>query len=299
MPTVVQLAPDASALLTGSAAAAGALVAIVGGFLISRLVALQSEKERLQSRGRQLQRRLTLAEQHHRRVHGERMAVSLEWFEDGRTVDEMIAQRSNVDIEEFAADHRVAGMSRAEALEATAALRDKVNAAFEAFESEDQVSVPDHEERIYGRVAKAIERRRAANNPWLSGLSVPDFDVTGLMRPEIVYQRQDQRIRDERSAEAEVAALNAEIELVTGDLRQVGRPRGVVAAILILAYFAAGSVVFPLVMLAQDPITNSATIKAVVIGLFASGLTLLVGYLVWAALQLAPPLVRKEGETAD
>jgi hypothetical protein len=278
VPTEVTVAPDASALLTASAAAAGALVAIVGGFLISRLVALLSEKEGLERRLRTLLSRLALESDRQQAIRSERAAVSREWFEDGALDDVILAVKADeLDAEKIADEHAVRGMDWDESLQAAKELAKHVQEAVRRLREDRAAEAPSGEEKIYRRVYGTLYPL-PFDEGLIAGTWIPTSDT--------VYQRQDQRIRDEQTAQAEMDALGAEIGIVQTEVETIARPRGVVAAIGILAYFAAGSVILPLILLAQQPVTNSSVIKALVIFLFVSGLALLIGFLIWSALQL-------------
>ena len=257
----VSQAADPSTLYAASAAAAGALVAIIGGFLISRVVGLLAQKEALQMRRRELAQRVELAADALAAIHGERLAVSVGWFDD-KHLRTIVAKRGLVDIEALTNDSDFRGTTREEMREAASRRAAQVQAAFARIEavapsgdvsdlSKLDITIPASEREVWQAVADAITRRRRppATPSWLPGAGL-------IARPETLsdlqYRRQDQRIRDERQAGAEVTALEAANKLVDEELARLaaGLPK-LLTSIGILAYFAFGK--------PYSPVTRSRT----------------------------------------
>lgn len=71
---------DPNWLFSTTAQSAAALVAIVGGFLVSRVLGLNTERERLLRKYRELRSRAQILGFSYQRLHEERLAVSKEWF---------------------------------------------------------------------------------------------------------------------------------------------------------------------------------------------------------------------------
>lgn len=287
-------AGDPATLYAASAAAAGALVAIIGGFLISRVVGLLAQKETLQLRQRELAQRLGLSSESLDAIHHERLAVSTDWF-DQQHLNTIVEERGQVDVEAITGDSNFVGTTREEMRQVVERRAGQVQDAFAHIEaaaptgaindlSELDLSIPGGEEDIWEAVALAITRSRQpprANPLWLAQ---PSVMVPVMPTPEIVYRRQDERIKDERQARAQVAALTAEVNLVDEELIRLGRglPR-LLMSIGILSYFALGSVALPLFLLARNEVTDSAFPRWGVWGLFVSGLCLIIGFLIWSA----------------
>lgn len=281
---------DPATLYAACAAAAGALVAIMGGFLISRVVGLLAQKEGLQLRRRELVRRTDLADQSLDALHRSRLSVTTSWF-DRDHLKEIIECRGEVDIGALVNESKYVGTTQEEMHCLVRQRAVQVRAAFANLEaavpsgpiSEDLsgpgIEVPPGEQDIWSAVADEITRLREPRR----SASYWDLAVTAIRVPtvDIVYQRQDQLIRDERAAAAQVAALTAEAELVDDELRRLGSgvPR-LLMSIGILAYFALGSVALPLALLARSRVTDGPMARWGVWGLFASGLVLLVVFLI-------------------
>lgn len=282
---------DPATLYAACAAAAGALVAIMGGFLISRVVGLLAQKEALRSRRRELDQRLHLAEAAFSSAHMERLGVSVGWFDDAH-LDDIVEQRGQIDIEEMTQDSNYVGTTEEEMRQVVIERARQVRDAFARIEgdvpsgklgdlTELGIDPPEGEAQVWEAVASAIRQRRNAS-PGISLVS----PITPVVIPksDIVYRRQDERIREERMLRSQVQALHAEVGLVDEELNRLGNglPR-IMISIAILAYFAFGSVAYPLALLASSRVTDSATARWSVWGLFLSGLLLLVGFLIWSA----------------
>src|SRR5262249_53680566 len=81
-------------LLSTAAQSAAALVAIVGGFLVSRVIAISTDRQGLDRRLRELQERLALKRSQLEEVYVERFAVTVEWFEEHHLGDYVAARGS-------------------------------------------------------------------------------------------------------------------------------------------------------------------------------------------------------------
>ncbi len=292
---------DPSTLYAASAAAAGALVAIMGGFLISRVVGLLSQRDDLRSRRRQLDRRLQLAEEELSLIYTERLGVSVDWF-DNAHLEEIIEQRGQIDIEAMTQDSNYVGTTEDEMRSVVTNRARQVRDAFTSIESavpkgpvndfaELGLEVPEGQEHVWIAVADAVreQRRPAGFGPLFSGSPIV------LPSSGIEYRRQDQRIRDERQVRSQVAALTAEIALIDEEMSRLGNglPR-IMMSIGILGYFALGSVAFPLALLARNRVTDSPVARWAVWGLFLSGLIMLIGFLIWSAWPLRSRANRRQ-----
>lgn len=291
---------DPSTLYAATAAAAGALVAIMGGFLISRVVGLLAQRDGLRSRRGELGQRLELAEKELSPIYTERLGVSVDWF-DKAHLDEIIEQRGQIDIEAMTQESNYVGTTQDEMRSVVTSRARQVRDAFTSIESavpngpvgdldDLGIDVPEGQERVWLAVADAVreQRRPAGVSPLLSAFPIV------LPSSEIEYHRQDERIRDERRLRSQVAALTAEIALIDEEMNRLGNglPR-IMMSIGILGYFALGSVAFPLALLARNRVTDSPAARWGVWGLFLSGLLLLIGFLIWSAWPLRSRAIKE------
>jgi hypothetical protein len=293
------LANDPNWLLSTTAMSAAALVAIVGGFLISRVVALVTESHGLDRRILELTRRLDLKRYQLGEVTTERQAVCEDWFDDAH-LKEYIATRGEDEslVDRSLRDWLPRGSTSKEMQPYAESLRERVSRAFSAIEAayngpkfppadvdelrNDGVRFEAIDEKIFVRVAAAIAESRRPRS------MLPELNVAslGITRSELPIARQDARIDQERSLAAEVAALDAEKAIGLEARRGLTRPRELWMAVAVLAYFALIGTVFPLILMAFDPVPHSQSVRVAVVAGFASGLVALIGFVAWAICQL-------------
>lgn len=84
---------DPNWLLSTEAQSAAALVAIIGGFLVSRLVSLSSEREGLRRRRREVAARRDLTSDEYEKIHRARLSQSQKTFTDHHLKDVVQAGR--------------------------------------------------------------------------------------------------------------------------------------------------------------------------------------------------------------
>ncbi|HEY1702546.1 MAG TPA: hypothetical protein VGG75_22800, partial [Trebonia sp.] len=197
------------------------LVAIVGGFLVSRLVALSAERGSL-IQGRHHRDELRLIKQdHYDEVHGERLDASTEWFED-RHKDKVLSKHGNADIEALLEDFIPRGSSDMEMRPVAERLVNSTKDAFSAILAafpenvpppgtarelrQAGVEIPENAEDIYASTANYIAdhrpspRRQGAFDIGLDSILYTPANVT----PPIVYERQDARISKEADLASEI-----------------------------------------------------------------------------------------------
>ena len=256
-------------------------------------------------RKREISGRIALKTTDAEEAYRERFANTVERFDDIR-LKEIIELRGEINVEEFAEDFIFRGSDEEEMRRITQDRTEQVVAAFSAIEAEvprgelphnifrknpddpdsGLLAVPTGKEAIWQRVAQEVARQRRRRDPWDVTAAIAALTpaaMTGILG----HQRQDQRIRDEREARAELAALTAEEALIEGEITRLssGVPR-LMLSIGLLAYFALGSVALPVVLLAMPDTPESGFARWGVTGLFGSGLMLLVVFLVSAAFPL-------------
>ncbi|MDQ6949491.1 MAG: hypothetical protein M3256_25390 [Actinomycetota bacterium] len=289
---------DPSTLFATSAASAGALVAIIGGFLISRVIGLAFDKERLDRHLRELSSSLQVKRQRYDQVHDERHMVSTRWFDRDHLKD-IIDAKGEVDLEQVMENSNYRGTTMEEMQFVAQLSIQWVKDAWSTLGAMERpvplsaaelrargAEVPPGADDIFEAVARRIRtsgqprQSRSAFDIQTAGISpiVPTSDLT--------YTRQDQRIRDEQAARFEVGVLEAEIRATNDELGRLRRPPRLRSAIAILGYFAGGSVMYPMVLLTMKPVPSTDAVRWSVVGLFASGLVSLLMFLAWTTASL-------------
>ena len=284
---------DPNWLLATMAQSAAALVAIVGGFLVSRVISLSSEKQGLERRVRELQERTgdtreLLDEARHRR-----QPVSWSYFVDS-AADDCARKRGTGDPVELARKHWVHGVLESDEMQEMARVSNGMTReAFKKLSSlepvplsldyvRDQgIEIPKGEERIYQAVIKVIRPPDTA--PFSDAFMPPPPSPDVARRDSDSYEK---LIAEERQVVADLAVLEREAAFVATEAARVSRPVGLGAGVGVLAYLTLVGVVAPVVALASRPVPASLASRVALVGVFLSGLVVLFGYLIVAVRQL-------------
>ena len=285
---------DPNWLLSSVAQSAAALVAIVGGFLVSRVVGLQSTRDGLLRQRRELSSQRTQLVGELEGVQTIRHARDAEEFRDEQLLD-VVERRGDVTAEELLNQFEPRVSTRQEMVSVAEALIRDVKIAWSEVARvwpESQLNAPDLDwfrsqgieiskdvEDVYEAVADKVEeiRRRNLSSPlggWASALP--------RIRPLIEGQRDLGLETEEQMLRSRLRGLDSQLDLIDAELLRVGNPRGIGVGIGVLSYLALGSVILPVAMLASRPVPDSLVVRRVIVALFASGLVGLLGYLVWS-----------------
>jgi hypothetical protein len=286
-------ATDPSWLLSTCAQSAAALVAIVGGLLVSRLVTLASERRVIRERLKALQERRRLLEDEHERLAMEVSNVAHQFFIE-LAIDDYAEHRGEVAAEDTLENHWPLGASESEVLTWARQLRHEVEVCYAAIEgalhssdvaiSEDVlmsrgVDKEAFHAEVFDRVLAAVatqRRRFPGSRRRVKPLPSPTRERATLQQEAI--SRRDGR-------EGEIKAYEAEENVARETLRDLATPRGVVAALIILCYLAAVGIIAPLIMLALRPVPSGAIERASIVTLFSLGVVALMGYMFWMSLE--------------
>jgi hypothetical protein len=275
-----------------------ALVAIIGGLLVSRLVALSAERSGLERRRRELElKHAGLEEGELALIRQERRATCRLWFEEHHR-ERVVAERGETDPEELL-DWLPRGTRPEEELAMAEDLVRRVKNAFEAIElrystepplgdiedlARAGVQVPAGDDDLWQAVVAFLESARRPRSP---------FDTPVFVRPlrdlSPLVARHDQHISRERELEAARDATSAEIGLMDDELRRVGTPAHVGLAFCVLGLFALAGAAFPIGVLSLDSTDNSSQMRVAVLIAFLLGLAALFSYLIVARQDLHPP----------
>ena len=278
---------DPNWLLATMAQSAAALVAIVGGFLVSRVVTLASEREGLEQRARDLERQRQDQAELLKGARQRRQATCWEQFVD--LAADGCAKRykkpESVSPGWLVDQYRVHGASREEMLDLASRLIEETRRAFEHFERGGEMpdrSVTDRE------VYKVYQAVNGARSP-ISRSRHFDSVEERLWKRE----RLDKLAENERELRADLAAVQREGELVRTELARVAKPPELWRAASAFAYLMAVGVVAPVVGLAWRPVPSSLLWRILLVFGFVSGVGVLGWYLIWAVRQLSEPSNRQ------
>lgn len=297
---------DPSTLLSALSQASAVLVAIIGGFLVSRLVAISSEREGIRrlvdaAVGRIVHIEADLEDA--QRIRFDRAKSSFY----GVAVEKLLEEPA-LDLDALIQDHLPRGTTEEELRPYAVALRQRVQNAVQAINLklrkgdtknldladlvERGLEITDADQDIY---EQAFKHRRAflPNPPAISILGSRDLlDYTNLasaLRPgwaiAAEVRHRDEEIRAEADLRTQLRAAVAERDRLDEELARVGKPVGVAAAMWMLGVLSLGILV-PLVMMAFEPKGLDVLAKIVLLGSFVIGLAAILWYVGWFWLKI-------------
>ena len=303
---------EPSWLLATMAQSAAALVAIVGGFWVSRVWTLNSERQGLERRARELEQQKRDQAKRLKKASRRRSVASWDRYVDWMAA-ECAARYENdgsVSPEGLVERFWLRGVpTREEMLGMAGLLVEQTKQAFEHFERGG--SPPDVETtdwavyKIYQtveaareagvRVARRAEIRAKAGRTrsssvsdrvWAASLSRAK-DRDSEERDMLKQKRYDTLIEDEHEKQARLALLEREHDFVRTEAARVPKPQGLWFAASAFSYLTVAGVVVPVVGLAWRPVPYNLLSRRVLVGLFVSGLLVLGWYLIWSTRQLS------------
>src|SRR5579884_3627807 len=245
-------------LLSTLAQSSAAIVAIVGGFLVSRLVALSSEREGLRRQLRRTEDQLRHVRASYAEAHAYRLANSQRAF-DGWVLDDIIAaDPDDLDTDDLL-EKIPRGSSREEMAPYLTQLIARVKVARHAIgqyvsrddtnplELEDLeergLEIPDDDADIYERVMRSVSASLPGRDPLSLALDAPIIRSPVVLSTDL--RRLDESIRDEQELRARRRLLETDLERLATELVLAGKPVGVIPAVGVLAAVALLGIVIP------------------------------------------------------
>jgi hypothetical protein len=304
---------DPGSLLATLAQSSAAVVAIVGGFLVSRLVQLSSEREGLRRRLADAQDELRHVTTSYDEAHERRLDNSKYAFYQGVLDDLLQRDLATLDRGPYLAAHVPLGSSEEEmapyldfliglVTEDKAHVRKYVRSSDNDSLDLDVLRgrglvVPGDREAVYQRMVDLIADQRPPSGPFRS--TVPPSvlrgsGITGISTQAAELRRLDESIRDEQDQRARKAMLEAEVARVTEEIGRIGRPVGVTSAIAILAVYSVLGIVAPVVVMGLGWPSLAAWLEWLLVGLFTAGLFAVLAYIFWYAKTLNDPIQRRQ-----
>lgn len=304
---------DPNWLLSTVVQSAAVFVAIVAGFIISRLLALSAERSGLQTRVRDMRLQVAIKKQNLETLEKRLLDWDAEIFlENSEVLDEIIESEGEVSLAETI--KRVTGLKRSEdelrsywgeAIKTTKSAFRLFKEKFDELqESEDITEAVDNlltnlglnlssyrlkiYHQVFGHIFSDYEKRR---NPFRAMVnSVGTFGIPDI-RTENEINRYGILQRDIETLKRDKSSLETQLSDLEIQLKQLGQPKGVILGIIFLAYFSLTSIVVPVFLLPFAAEQFTPTYKWMIFVLFISGLLFFFIYL-WI-------LFRQLAETPD
>lgn len=299
---------DPTNLLSTLSQSSAAMVAIIGGFLVSKLVAISSEKEALRRQLKSAKQSLKHVKPAYESAHTYRLENSLSTFSDWVTDDLVNAGQGAVDYEELTSNNIPRGSSVEEMLPHAIRLHTIIKNAYKEIApllrshySDTDVGLNDLKkkglkiaeahESLYEEVFDALRSQLPDRPPAtimgmaLPTTNLPHISMANAVRPAwdhaVDARRLDESIKEEQDLQEQLATLDSEIHRLTQDIAKLGRPVGVIPAAWILSLLSLLGIVLPIVVMACEPTRLTFTLKSMLIGSFVVGLAAVLGYIVW------------------
>lgn len=297
---------DPNWLLSTVVQSAAAFVAIVAGFIVSRLLSLSAERSGLQVKIRDIKLQLGIKIQNLDVLEKRLLEWDAEDFlEDSDVLKMLIESGGQISLAE--AMKRVTGYNRSEdelrpywdeAINVTKnAFRIVTDNFSELAESEGDIDVflknlgldiSSYRSKIYHRIfGKILNEYEKRQNPFgammnsIASVQMPDFRSADENNRYRALEHDIEVIERDKSA-LETQLLDLEVQL-----KQLGQPQGVKLGIIFLAYFSLVGIIIPVFLLPFPPEQFTSTHKWVVFLLFISGLVFFFVYLSKLVRQLA------------
>jgi hypothetical protein len=305
---------DEGSLLATLAQSSAAVVAIVGGFLVSRLVQLSSEREGLRRQLGRAQDDLqhvtaSYNEAHQDRLYGSQesfydwviddlIRVDLATFNRDELLEQNVPRGSSIDEMGPYLDDLIAQVAQVKATVKQYVRHNDLNTLDIDDLSERGLKVPSAQEDVYSRVVDWVKENLPAPRPnaalALSGLT-PSWNIpsSGLVNSAIrgaELRRLDESIRDEHDLRSRKAMLEAEVARLGREIGLIGQPAGVTAAIVILATYSVLGIVAPVVVMGLGLKNLAGWLEWLLVGLFVLGLSTVLAYILWYATTLNYPV---------
>ncbi|MDB5181165.1 MAG: hypothetical protein JWO54_928 [Candidatus Saccharibacteria bacterium] len=294
---------DPNALLSTLSQSSAAMVAIIGGFLVSRLVSLSSEREGLKRQINAINQRLAQLNNEYKPVHEYRYQNSKSAF-FGFVIEDLVKAESNdINYEKMVSENVPRGSSVKEMLPYAEELHKRVKGAYKNIldhlhdNDRDDLSISDlkargikiseKDEPIYEEVLEHIAEKLPSSSNSL--IPMPTFRMSmpsPAWRHEIDARRLDESIREESELESKIRGSEQELKHLKNELDKIAHPIGVNPAVFILAVLSVVGILLPVIIMATDPKELGVKLTIILIGCFAIGLAGVLAYIIWYLNQL-------------
>lgn len=298
---------DPSTLLSALSQASAVLVAIIGGFLVSRLVAISSEREGIRRLVEAATGRIQHIESDLDQAHQTRLNRAKSYLYEEAV--EKILEDPALDLDYLIQGRLLGGTAVDELKPYALSLRQRVQDAVKAIDGklrkgdtkalelealvERGLVIADADQDIYEQAFK--HRRRSLPSPAGLAMFGPSSyaDLSSVLRPGIIsdaahaasLRRQDEEIKAEADLRTQLRAAVAERDRLDEELARVGKPVGVAAAMWMLGLLSLGILV-PLIMMAFEPKGLDVVSKILLLGSFVIGLVAILWYVGWFWLKI-------------
>lgn len=266
-------------------------IAIMAGFLLNRLVSLNSEKRTLENRLAEIRTKKHIAEDEIKNVSRVINSQTFRWFEQDAL--ESLIENPQQNLEELVNEHLYRGTDEEkmvayakELSEIIIRLETEIVAvstppAFppktkEEFQEKGIILNGDLEEKI----ALAISNKMTRSRRSVLGVSIPALpNYIVPINSEKQINRHDAQIARRETIREQVRYLEGEMGGLSAQLLNLPSPKNMLHGFVILFYFGIVGVIYPLVEMTQNPTHLDINNRTFIIWTYAIGFVWLLGYI--------------------
>lgn len=299
---------DPNWLLSTGAQSAAAIVAIVGGLLVSRVLFVAGERSALLRRRQELMGRLEHLTDQVKGVESFRLGVVRRQIAHAWT-RRLVNGRANEDVIKEAQGQHVSGATYGEISFEVRHLAGAVQAMFNLIDRRlARHAVPVTNGVDAGVAALLDDLKSDTALPmmtrgeldlwklvWRRATNQEEIEPTesatetfGVAPSDHTLGEQEELLERNKELDAELALLEAELNVVDS-LTPTTFPKGLRVCVVVLLYFAVVGVALPVYLLTRRPVPGSSCARMLIFLAFASGLLAVLAYIVWATWQLVTP----------
>lgn len=279
---------DANWLPSTVVQASAAFVAITGGFLVTRLIAISSEISEFKTKISELMLKRRPVATDYLEIHTERRQADLDRFYDYWVgMEEM--EKSDVD-PDFLVDHYPLICGNREDLRETSKniVSEYKNAKFILQNNVRSNELPNDSEEWLARYftldkfnLPIIQHVARVEHDKRSVLGFPNINISEPLRPvDDVYDEHQMRIEHENILEQKLSAIDSQIVLNRQEIAKRVVPRHFGVLIGLLSYMSIVGILIPAGAMAIDPVPTSSVFKFALIGLLGLGIIAFCIYLI-------------------
>lgn len=299
---------DPNWLYSTIAQSSAALVAIVGGFVLSRLLSLATERNATEMRLAEVRAELQPKQREFERLCDERLRQDVyEQLLETSVLDALIKRKGDVAVAEAI---EMASFRRYppeelrpvwdEITTTTQALAASITHYARELPFEDEQLIDFLQQHgieatafakkiYYAYLVEESHRRRPPERNHLTSFAALQADTESRIPARLLYdrkaenetrQRREQKDRDIVGLRAEIAPLEQKEKDLKTRLVIFEHPKGIMPSIIVLVVFACVGIVAPILMLPVSTENFNPVDRWVVVGLFMLGLGLFFGYLI-------------------
>jgi hypothetical protein len=297
------MALDGNWLLSTVAQSTAALVAIIGGFLVSRVVALSAEKSSHLRQISEIEVQFEVVERDLESAIRIVYKKGYEWFLD-QHLDDVIEHRGLDDFSDGIWRARGTSDMDAEAMwgELNLQTREALVKIESAFESgverleniadlrQSGMIIASEQEKVFLRVAEILSLARRPVKTFGDSFA----GTTSASTPEIVYNRHDLQIAKREALESEAQTLLLRKRILEIEVEESENPEGLTSGFVVLFGFGIVGMVLPIILMSLHPVPDGLWVRALVMGGFTFGFFALFIY-IFTTLRKLTKVVKLDG----